>query len=112
MYMWSFKILDVMHSGSGYVSRCLASPSSSRGKGSDGESGCRVVDEEADGTESSVSEVAPKDGECDPAFGVAAERRRDRMVWAICDSEKERFCEGKGFEYSITVSRIAVVISS
>ena len=86
-------------SGSGYVSRYFASPSSSRGIASNGESGCRVVEEEAEGTDSSVSDVAPKDGEGDPAFGVAAERRRVRMVWAMCDSEnEERFCEGRGFE--------------
>lgn len=92
--------------------------------------GCRVVEAEAEAEvearESSVSEEAvgsSRKGERGRGGGCsrAAEgwedegggRWRDRIVcvmW-LCENGRGRF-EGSGFEYSTTVSRIALVISS
>ena len=48
---------------------------------------------------------------------MAVERCRERMLWEMCVSENARCCSeggesGNGMEYSTTVFRIAVVISS
>lgn len=74
-----------------------------------GDSGCRVVEEEA---ESSVSEVLPEESEGARMRTAAADRCLVRMICAIRDSEKGRGGVGSGVEYSTTVFRIAVVISS
>ncbi len=51
-----------------------------RAESSCGDSGCKVVEEEA---ESSISEVLPEEGECDLMRTAAADRCRVRMVCAI-----------------------------
>lgn len=104
--MWSFMVSEVIVSGSGYVSlrNFLSSPTSSSSSSSSiasgyggGESGCRVVEEDM---ESSVSEVAPDEGEWERTFRIAlaAERRRARIVCVMWDSEKERGWEVSGAE--------------
>lgn len=73
------------------------------------DSGCKVVEEEA---EPSVSDVLPDEGECGLARTAAVDSCRARMLCAICDLEKERWGFERGVECSTTVLRIAVVISS
>ena len=59
--MWEFRTSEVIDSGSGYVGWSFLSRSSEGVYGSGGDSGWRVVEEEM--VESSVSDVAPEDGE-------------------------------------------------
>lgn len=106
---WVYKFLvivdDVIVSGSAYTVLSRASEVSLCV-----DSGCSVVDEH---TESSVSEI---DGECagDGSRKRESEALRfwERIFWVILVWENGRALGKSGLEYSSTVERIAVVISS
>ena len=69
-----------------------------------------MVDEE---TESSASDVAPDEGDRALTLAAAGERWRGEAVRDVCGgSEVCRGRECRGSEYSITVSRMAEVISA
>ena len=91
-----------MLSGSGYITVSASAECCT------GVSGCSVDDVEA---ESSASEIDVSDVEdsvsCEPGCKL-----RERIFWLMRDSENGRLDSGSGREYSLTVSRMAAVISS